>query len=218
MLLVATAQQPAEAARAILDRAIDAAGGAEALATSTRIEWTAAGTMYTPAGAQPIEGRWILQPPGTAEVSTWTPGKPSAVQRTVLDATSAWTETDGVRTALPASAVAHYRDQYYVLSVMRLLPLRDPDVELSVVSPRTLLVRHARHPDLEASFGDDGRLTLLRTTISHPENNSDIVHEVRLAGTISGGGITWPRTIRVTHDGKPYLDLQLTELTASRQP
>jgi hypothetical protein len=84
---------------------------------------------------------------------------------------------------------------------------------LSVVSPRTVLVRHPRRPDVEATFGDDGRLTVLRTTISHPENNSDIVYEVRVGGSISGGGISWPRTIRITHDDKPVLELELTGLS-----
>jgi hypothetical protein len=214
LLLVAFMQPPANEPQVLLDKAIAAAGGANALAAATTIEWTARGTAYTSGSAEAIEGRWLLQPPDAAEVTTWAPGQPAGSgQRIVISGANGWTERNGVRTPLPAAAVAHERDQLYVFSLMRLLPLRDPEMELSMVSPRTLLVRHPRRPDVEAVFGDDDRLTALRTTISHPEDNSDIVHEVRVGGIISGGGITWPRTIRVTHDGKPALDLEVTSLT-----
>ena len=210
-------QPPANEAQALLDRAIAAAGGADALTAATAIEWTARGTAYSSGDTEAIEGRWLVQPPDAADVSTWTPGAPAgAPKRTVISDASGWIERNGVRTPLSAAAVAHERDQLYVLSLMRLLPLREAGVELSMVSPRTLLVRHPRRPDVEATFGDDGRLTVLRTTISHPEDNSDIVYELRLGGSIAGGGLTWPRTMRVTHDGKPTLELEITSLSAGR--
>lgn len=206
-------QPPGNEAQALLDRAIAAAGGTDALAAATTIEWTARGTAHTSSGAEPIEGRWTLHPSGGGEIVTWAPGQPAAsAQRMILSGASGWSERGGVRTPLPAAVLAHERDQMYVFSLMRLLPLRDTDVELSVVSPSTLLVRHPRHPDVEASFGADGRLSRLRTTISHPSTNSDIVHELSLGGTISAGGITWPRTMRITHDQRPMLDLEIVGL------
>ena len=212
LLLVASGQQPDEAA-ALVNRAIEAAGGAHALAAVRGVEWTATGTLHTPEGATPIEGRWIIDFHDRADVTTWerASGKASA-RRILLEGTAGWIERGGARIPLSAPEVAHARDQVFLASVLRLLPLRDAGVELSVIAPGRILVRHPARPDLEATFRTDGRLARLQTTISHPVDNSDIVQQVVLEGTISAGGVTWPRTIRVTQDGKPFLDLELTSV------
>ncbi len=112
---------------------------------------------------------------------------------------------------MPATVLANERDQFYLYSMMRLVPLRGREFELSVSEPRTLLIRHPRRPDVEASFDETGRLARLRTHVSHPADNSDIVQEVTLEGTISGAGLNWPRTIRITQDGRPFFEMELTE-------
>lgn len=213
LLLAAPGQQPDEAA-ALVNRAVETAGGTQALAAVRGVEWSATGTLHTPEGAIAIDGRWIIHFPDRADVTTWerVKGKASA-QRILLEGTSGWIERNGARVAMSAPEVAHGRDQVFVVSVLRLLPMREAGVELSLSGPRQILVRHPARPDLEATFADDGRLARLQTTISHPVDNSDIVQQVVLEGTISAGGITWPRTIRIVQDGKLFLELELTSFS-----
>ena len=66
---------------------------------------------------------------------------------------------------------------------------------------------------MEAFFDETGRLARLRTSVSHPGNNSDIVQEMILEGTISAGGVHWPRTIRIVQDGKPFFEMQLIDFS-----
>lgn len=196
----------------MLDRAIVAAGGEKALAAATVLKWSAKATIHTSRGPLHIEGRWIVEPPDRAVVTTWETGtQSSSVRRMLLDVSRGWMERNGEKTAMPAATLANERDQFYLYSVMRLLPLRDPDVELSVIGPGSLLVRHTRRPDVEAFFDESGRLIRLRTHVSHPADNSDIVQEVTLAGTISSAGVQWPRTITIVQDGKPFFDMDLFE-------
>ena len=196
----------------LLDRAIAAAGGESPLAAATILKWSATATVHGPRGPLRIEGRWLVEPPDRAVVATWEADKGQASsRRMLLDSNRGWMERGGERTPMPATVLANERDQFYLYSMMRLVPLRGREFELSVSEPRTLLIRHPRRPDVEASFDETGRLARLRTHVSHPADNSDIVQEVTLEGTISGAGLNWPRTIRITQDGRPFFEMELTE-------
>jgi hypothetical protein len=207
-------QQPADVIQ-LVDRAIAAAGGEKALAEATVLKWNANATIHTPRGPLQIEGRWILEPPDRAVVHTWEPGKAeSTTRRMLIDVDGGWMERGGgERTPMPTAMLANERDQFYLYSVMRLLPLRGPEVELSVNGPGHVLVRHARRPDVEALFDESGRLARLRTHVSHPADNSDILQEVTFEGSISAAGVRWPRTLRISQDGKPFFEMQLTEFS-----
>lgn len=205
-------QPPAPDADRVLNRAIAAAGGEQALAAAAVLKWSARATIETPRGPIGIEGRWIVEPPDRAAITTWESDKPSDTRRMLLDSSGGWMERGAERTAMAASVLANERDQFYLYAVMRLLPLRDPGVKLSVIAPGTLLVEHPRRPDVEAVFDESGRLARLRTQVSHPANNSDILQEMTFEGTISAGGVQWPRTLRITQDGKPFFEMTLLEL------
>lgn len=206
--------QPSGEANQLLSRAIAASGGENALSAATVLKWSAKATVFTPRGPLNLEGRWIVEPPDRAVVITWETDRGNVSERRMLlDGASGFMERGGERTAMPAAILANERDQFYLYSVMRLLPLRDRDLELSVPAPSRLLIRHPRRPDVEATFGDDGRLVRLQTTVSHPSNNSDIVQEMTFDGTIEAGGVRWPRNIRIAQDGQPFFEMRLSEFS-----
>jgi hypothetical protein len=210
---LAAATQPSAAAR-MLERAIAAAGGTQALEAATVLKWTAKATIHSARGPLHIEGRWLIEPPDRAVVATWESDKgESSVRRMLLDGAQGWMERGTERTPMPAAILANERDQFYLYSVMRLVPLRDREIELSADNAGTLLIRHPKRPDVEAFFDETGRLARLRTYVSHPANNSDIVQEVILEGAISAGGVQWPRTIRIVQDGKPFFEMQLIDFS-----
>jgi hypothetical protein len=205
--------QPSAAMR-ILERAIAAAGGAQALEAATVLKWSAKATVHTARGPLNIEGRWLIEPPDRAVVATWEAEKgESSARRMLLDGAHGWMERGTDRTPMPAAVLANERDQFYLYSVMRLVPLRDREIELSADDVGTLLIRHPKRPDVEAFFDAGGRLARLRTQVSHPADNSDIVQELILEGAIAGGGVLWPRTIRIVQDGKPFFEMQLLDFS-----
>jgi hypothetical protein len=212
--LMTTAGLVQSDALTLLDRAIGAAGGEQALAAAVVLKWSATATIHTPRGPLLIEGRWIVEPPDRAVVTTWERDKGTAsTRRLLLDASGGWLERGGERAPMPAGMLANERDQFYLYSVMRLLPLKGPDVTLSPIGRGALLVAHARRPNVQVFFADSGRLTRLETTVSDPSTNSDLVQEVTFDGTISASGVNWPRTLRIAQDGKPFFEMELTEFS-----
>lgn len=214
---IGAAQAPAtkSSTTEVLNQAIAAAGGERALAAATVLKWSAKAVVHTPQRQIQLEGRWIVQPPDRAIVATWEVDKgESSTRRLIVDGTEGWMERGGQRMSMPADVLAHEREQFYLYSVIRLLPLRENGVRLSAIPsqtphPRALLVQRAGRPDVEAFFDDSGRLARLRTRITDPATKRQVLEDVALEGTIEAAGVRWPRTIRITWDGAPFFDLQL---------
>jgi hypothetical protein len=212
--VLAVAGQSAGSAQ-LLDQAIAAAGGENALALAAVLKWSGKATVYAGGRTILLEGRWIVQPPDRASVATWEIDKGEAsTRRLVVNGARGWMERSGQRTPMPADVLAHERDQFYLYSLMRLVPLREPGVEVAEgPEPRHLIVKHSGRPDVEMFFDAGARLVRLRTRITDPSTGKPVVEELALDGAVTAGGIRWPRSIRITWDGAPFFDLDLVEFS-----
>ena len=197
---------------AILDRAIKAAGGEERLRHAAVLKWRGRAVIH--AGEQPVrlEGRWIVEPPDRAVVATWETAKgESSTRRLILLGSEGWMERGGTRTPMPAAILANERDQFYLYSLMRLLPLRDAGSRPTATGPRSLRVEREGRPTVEMIFDLSGRLDRMKARIANPGSGDPIAEEITLEGAVTGGGIAWPLRFFVTQDGAPFFDLELTE-------
>jgi hypothetical protein len=199
---------------AILDRAIKAAGGEERLRRATVLRWR--GHAFVHAGDRriEIEGRWILEPPDRAVAETWEVGKgKNTTRRLIVLGSEGWMERAGERTPMPPAMLASERGQFYLYSVMRLLPLRDAGVRLTATGPRSLRVEREGRPAVEMTFDGTGFLDRMRTQVADPVSGRPAVEVITFEGVVEGGGVRWPRRMSITRDGEPYFDLELTELS-----
>ena len=64
-------------------------------------------------------------------------------------------------------------------------------------------------PDALVWFDDAARIRQIELTAPDPETEAPIKEVVMLDGDIVGAGIHWPRSLKITMDGKPYFDLEL---------
>jgi hypothetical protein len=199
----------------ILARAIEQAGGAEALERARGLVWDADATVHAGGRTVPISGRWAIQPPDTAVVSTYAVERgPSTMRHIVLAAPRGWLVNANGFAPMPPLMLASEREEFYFYSVMRLVPLRAPGVTLTMLPPdstghRGILARNPGRPDVELYVDATGRLSRIRARIHDATTGNPVVQEAWLSGETESGGVRWPRTMRLTQDGAPFFDLTL---------
>ncbi len=229
LLLVCAACAPAaapapgpDAPERILARAIERAGGAAALERARALLWEGDATVHAGGRTVSIAGRWAVQPPDTAVVSTWEVSRgPESARHMVVAQPRGWTVMRGAFTPMPAAMLASEREEFYLYSVMRLVPLRDPGVALASIpadslGQRGIRARRAGRPDVELYVDASGRLAHLRIVLPGGETGAPVRQDVWLAGSIEAEGVRWPRTLRITQDGAPFFDLTLRSLRVQR--
>lgn len=215
----AGARAPApDAPERILARAIEQAGGAAALERATALVWEGDATVHAGGRTVNIAGRWAVQPPDTAVVSTWEASRgPESARHLVVAQPRGWTVRGGAFTPMPPPMLASEREEFYLYSVMRLVPLREPGVALAAIpadslGQRGIRARREGRPDVELFVDGAGRLAHLRMVLPDGYDGRPVRQDVWLAGSIEAEGVRWPRTIRITQDGAPFFDLALRSL------
>jgi hypothetical protein len=211
-----------DAPERVLARAIEQAGGATALERATALLWEGEATVHAGGRTVSIAGRWAVQPPDTAVVSTWEASRgPESVRHLVVAQPRGWTVRGGAFTPMPAAMLASEREEFYLYSVMRLVPLRDPGVALTAIpadslGQRGIRASRAGRPDAELFVDGAGRLAHIRMVLPDGYDGHPVRQDVWLDGSIEAEGVRWPRSIRITQDGAPFFDLALRSLGVRR--
>jgi hypothetical protein len=205
----------------ILEQAIQRAGGAAALERARALTWTGEAIVHAGGRTVDIEGRWAVQPPDTAVVSTFdiTRGR-HTTRHLVLASPNAWIVRDTQFAPMPPNMLASERDAFYLYSVIRLVPLRN--AMLSRISPDSagnegIRASMAGRPAVDLYVDATGRLRHFRTTVIDAESGKPARAEVSVHGAIEADSVRWPRGIRFRLDGKPYFDLTVRSLRTGAQ-
>jgi hypothetical protein len=204
----------------ILDRAIEMAGGAPALERARALVWEGDAAVHVRGRTVELSGRWAVQPPDSAVVATWERSRgPASTRRLILSGARGWFERGGQLLPMPSAVLANEREQFYLYNVMRLVPLRAPGVTLTAIAANSLgqrgvRVTQAGRPDVDLYVDAGGRLAHLRTRVTDAMSGNPAVEDVWLAGVVEAAGVRWPRSIRLTLDGKPYFELEIRTLRA----
>lgn len=205
----------------LLQRAIAAAGGRETLERFSAFEWEGTAVVHIPGRDIAIAGRWRIQPPDRAVVTTYPVDQgPAGARRLILSGPVGWTQRGDDRlTPMPADLLAEERHQFYLYSILRLVPLLDTVFTVEA-SPRdslgqaALRIHHPRHPDVLLYFDDAARIAAIKTVFAGPNTPTVDSQEIRLIGTVESEGVRWFEEMRILREGQPYFDLKLTELQA----
>jgi hypothetical protein len=204
----------------MLERAIDQAGGTEALERAGAMEWEGAATVHAGDREVMIAGHWQVQPPDSAVVSTYEVSQGAKAQRSlVLAAPRGWLVTGERFTPMPANMLASERSEFYLYELIRLVPLLDSGVTLSPAPPDTLAqpgirVEQAGRPAALLYMDDRGRLVHVRMQVPSPQTGDLEWQDAWLAGVIESEGVRWPRNLRLLVNGKPYFELLLQSFKA----
>ena len=169
----------------------------------------------------PLIGRWAVQPPDRAVVATWEALKGEAsTRRLIVAGDKGWTEKDGAAHAhAGGDAGPRARPVLHLLGAAA-GPLARAGRQAVLgagrhpgLAPGLRAVRSGR-PYVKAYFDpSDGRPGHLRLRVTDPGSGRQVVEDVWSTGLIEGGGIRWPRDLRLTWDGVPYFAMTLVSFT-----
>jgi hypothetical protein len=207
----------------VLDRAIRAAGGEATLKKYRRIEWAGLGVVHIPNRDIVIRGWWDIQPPDSAVVDTYdTTRGPGTTRTLILSGPRGWLYRDTVFTPLPEDLLAEEQHQYYLYSLLRLVPLKDKGVKLRPVFPDSMgnagfTVERAGRLPVTMYFDSAGRVMRLVTRFALPGPVAGDAQVVLLHGTAEAEGLRWFRRIEILRAGKPYFDMEIDSLKAQRE-
>ena len=210
------------AARAIVVRAIRAAGGRDALEQAATLRWSGDAVVYAGDRRLDIRVATVVRPFQSARSETWLREQGPATKRTlVIDGDDGWIERNGRREPLPAAALRHEIQQYALYGLMRLLPLLEDGVALRALPPTAdggvaLHVEHPAAPAADLYFDAHARLRAIVDQVIDPNGGPPISQRIELRGTARGAVVRWPRTIRILQDGAPYFELTIRRLTTGR--
>jgi hypothetical protein len=205
-------------ARALLDRAIVAAGGVSNLQRHRVLGWHGTATINASGRIVRIEGDWRIEPPDRAHIATFEVEKgPTWTRSLSIDGDKGWTTREGNSLVLPEMFVRNERDQFYLYWLARLVPMLENEFRLTPVDPdeqgRTgFRVERDGRRDATLYFTSDARLARIVTTITDPTNGRNLSQELRFGGHISASGIVWPRRIQVVQKETIFFDLELSSL------
>lgn len=209
---------PAPSPRDLLERAIAQAGGTEALERARALAWRGEATVHAGGRTVEIAGRWAVQPPDTAVVTTWLANRGEATARAlVLAAPSGWVVSGAQRTAMEPAFLASERDAFYLYDVIRLVGLRAPGVTLQALAPDSLgraglLARQPGRPDVRLRMDARGRLVHVQLDAADAAGGAAVPQDAWLSGELEADGVRWPGEIRILQRGAPYFTLRLREL------
>ena len=208
----------------LVSRAIGIAGGVAALAALPALEWSGSAAVHTPDKEVDILGTWQVAPPDTARVTTWLAEEDSTRARALVVAgDKGWLLHGGKTAPMPAGQLAEERHQFYLYSLLRLLPLRDSGVTLTSLPSDSagepgILVHRAGRLEVALYFGPEGQVARMHTRFAALPGSPSGEEEVRLEGTVDVAGVQWFRQMHIYRDGRPYFDLAVIQGEASRGP
>lgn len=206
-----------DSAQALLQQAIDAAGGEAALTQARVLTWSGSATVFSGDNRIELGVQSRVEPFRSAQSDTWLQDKGRATLRTLqIDGDQGWMVRDGKRSEMPAQSLRHERAQYAVYGLMRLVTLRQPGVALRVLPAdnqgrRGLHVQHPSAPEADIYFNADGRLAYLNDDVPAPEGEGMLTQRFDFEGGIESRGVRWPRIVRISQNNKPYFELRLEQ-------
>jgi hypothetical protein len=223
-LTLAAGRAPADEgkeARAVIDRAIAAAGGEARLGRFKAAEWTCKGTAHA-STELPFTDRCFAQWPEQFRYESAVEVKGRKFRRAlVLDGDRGWVKEEGNTAAMKDEALAELRDKVRVLRLAAtLLPLKEEGVTLRPLDEVKIDGRAAAGVtaastgrfDLRLYFDKEtGLLLKCERTVKDALSGQKVIEETFFSDYHEVEGVQVARKVSVKRDGKPFLDWEVTE-------
>jgi len=204
---------------ALLDRAIDWAGGAEALSKAKRIEMFGHATVRGGGRKFKIRTFTSVQPFGTCLSRSWlVDGESNAPNIVTVTPESGTVSRNGGKTKeMPPAMLAHERAQFAIYSYLTLVGLRDPGATIKLGDRgRTLDVTHPLAPPTRLRFDGGGRLTDAWNSVPNPAGEGEpIAQHFEFSDELESAGVRWPREISIRQNDRRYFDLTIERLVVA---
>ena len=206
----------------LLDRAMKAAGGESRLREYRGLEWTGRGVVHIPDRDITIRGTWEIQPPDSAVVATYdTTRGPGTLRHLIVAGARGWIKRDTVFTPLPEDILAEEQHQYYLYSLLRLVPLKDNGVTLHAVFPDSagnagFRVERAGRLPVVMYFDSAGQVVRMVTQFALPGPVAGDPQVLSFQGSTTSNGVRWFKRMEILRAGKRYFDLDVDSLATKR--
>jgi hypothetical protein len=138
------------------------------------------------------------------------------MRRMVLAGSRGWMQRDSTVNPMPNDVLTEERHQFYLYSLLRLLPLEAPGVKLTRVVDDSagntgLIVESPGRLQVTMYFNRDFRVVRMRTTFAADSGRVER-QDIRFEGTIESNGVRWFRKMSIDRNRKPYFELELRTL------
>lgn len=222
LLLTHPAAGADEEARAIVERAIKAAGGADQLSRLRQVRARVKGSSE-------LHGRSVTF---TATIVLHLPGRYKNDARivdagrtltliTVVNGDRAWTALDGTTQPLDGTALEERKEEAYASEIELLTPLLDGKrFTLTALGEgrrddrRLLGIRVAArgHKDLELYVDQSSHLLVRVARAVRGPDGKEVRQESVYNDFRDVGGLQHPHKMRIDHDGKKHAEMEIVEL------
>ncbi len=200
--------------RAIIDKAIKAAGGEEKLSKHNAQTWNEKGTYYGMGAGVPYTGKYAVQWPGQFRMEI------EGVFTIVLDGDKGWIMSAGGTMELTKEQLQEQKEEQYHGWVTTLLPLKDKAFELkplgeSKVGDRPasgVRVSRKDHRDVNLYFDKDNGLLLKRESrVKDQESGKEVDQVVSYLDYKEVAGMKHPTKIVMKRDGKQFVEAEVID-------
>lgn len=212
--------------RAVVDKSIQAEGGRELLARYKAYQIKDKGTFHDMGAAVPYTGDFTFQGPDQTRIAI--EGEVNGQKFSfvmVLNKDRGWISLPGMTNEMDKERLAEQREQAYAGWVETLLPLQDkaftlaPVGEVAVDNRPAIGVRVSRegHRDVTLYFDKQTHLVVKVDTRVRENNGMEVAQETFYSDFRGEGVDKHPHKLVIKHDGKPYVESEITEYKALEQ-
>jgi outer membrane lipoprotein-sorting protein len=212
---VVRADDPTEA-RALLDKAIKAAGGEEKLGKYKAMTWKASGTYYGMGAGLPYTGTYAVQRPGQFRMEI------EGVFTIVVDGDKGWIKAGGSTEEMNKDQVAERKEDNYLGSLTMLVPLKDkaftltPLPEVKVDDRPAVGLKITREGHREVRFYFDKQTNLLvksQMRVKAEEmGGKEVNQEAYYSEFKDVSGLKVPTKLVIKREGELYVDGESSEV------
>jgi hypothetical protein len=215
---VAVAADSSADCKAIIDRAVQARGGADKLAKFNTMSWTDNGTFYGMGNALPYTATYVVEWPGKyrREIKDF--------MTTILDGDKGWSVRADSTDELEKDQLAATQEAVFGNWVAEFLPISGqgfscsvkPEAKVEGKRADVVVVSHSGHGDLTLYFDKaSGLLVKSEAMVKVPEEDKPVKEEVSYSDYREFDGVKWPTTIAILRNGQPYVKATRTDIKPS---
>jgi hypothetical protein len=206
-------------AKAVVEKAIKATGGAEKLAKYKAMTWKEKGTYYGMGNAQPYTGVYAVQWPDKFKMEIMD------VFTIVINGDQGWIKLNGEVKEMTREQMTEQKEERYAGSLAQLLPLQDKGYTLAAIGEDKvegqpavgIKVSHQGHRDVNLFFDKkSGLLVKSRYTVKPEElMGKEVSQEVVYGNYKEVEGLQQPMKITIKRDGKQFVEADNSDMKLS---
>jgi putative sterol carrier protein len=207
-------------ARALVDRAIRAAGGEARLERFKAATWKARGARHEMNRTVTFTGEFAAQMPDRTRAAVEGEANGQTFKIVfVLKGDQGWIQVNGNTSELTEEQLTEEKEDLYAENLTRLVPLKEPGVRLTLLQEMPvnghdavgLQVSRKNHRDIQLYFDKQNGLLVKKARTVKGLAGKDVTEETLYAGYKDFGGLQIPTHVTITRNGKPFAETETSD-------